>query len=120
MDKIFFYDTGIRNFLIDNLKPLDQRIDVGNLWENFIVAERRKQILYQRMDVQSYFWRTYSGVEIDYVEEGENGLIGYEIKIEKNKVRIPKAWKDEYQGGFQLVNRSNYLDLLRNEIPKPL
>lgn len=112
MDKIFFYDTGIRNFLIDNLKPLDQRIDVGNLWENFIVAERRKQILYQRLNVQSYFWRTYSGVEIDYVEEGENGLIGYEIKIEKNKVRIPKAWKDEYQGGFQLVNRSNYLDLL--------
>jgi len=120
MDKIFFYDTGIRNFLIDNLKPLDQRIDIGNLWENFIVAERRKQILYQRLNVQSYFWRTYSGVEIDYVEEGENGLIGYEIKIEKNKVRIPKAWKDEYQGGFQLVNRSNYLDLLRNEIPKPL
>lgn len=120
MDKIFFYDTGIRNFLIDNLKPLDQRIDIGNLWENFIVAERRKQILYQRLNVQSYFWRTYSGIEIDYVEEGEDGLIGYEIKIEKNKVRIPKAWKDEYQGGFQLVNRSNYLDLLHNEIPKPL
>ena len=71
MDKIFFYDTGIRNMLIDNLKPLDQRIDLGNLWENFIVAERRKQILYQRLNVQSYFWRTYSGAEIDYVEEGE-------------------------------------------------
>jgi len=54
MDKIFFYDTGIRNMLIDNLKPLDQRIDSGNLWENFIVAERRKQILYQRLNVQSW------------------------------------------------------------------
>lgn len=112
MDKIFFYDTGIRNSLIDNLKPLSQRIDVGNLWENFIVAERRKQILYQRIHVQSYFWRTYSGAEIDYIEEGENGLTGYEIKMEKNKVRIPKAWQDEYQGGFRLINRGNYLDLL--------
>ena len=112
MDKIFFYDTGIRNMLIDNLKPLDQRIDSGNLWENFIVAERRKQILYQRLNVQSYFWRTYSGAEIDYVEEGEDGLIGYEIKMGKNKVRIPKAWNDEYNGAFQLINRNNYLDLL--------
>lgn len=112
MDKIFFYDTGIRNMLIDNLKPLDQRIDSGNLWENFIVAERRKQILYQRLNVQSYFWRTYSGAEIDYVEEGEDGLIGYEIKMEKNKVRMPKAWKDEYNGVFKLINRNNYLDLL--------
>lgn len=112
MDKIFFYDIGIRNMLIDNLKPLNQRIDTGNLWENFIVAERRKQILYQRLMVQPYFWRTYSGAEIDYVEEGESGLVGYEIIIEKNKVRIPKVWQEEYQGSFQLVNRSNYLDFL--------
>jgi len=112
MDKIFFYDTGIRNMLIDNLKPLDQRIDTGNLWENFIIAERRKQLLYQRLNVQSYFWRTYSGAEIDYVEEGEDRLIGYEIKMEKNKVRMPKAWKDEYNGVFRLINRNNYLDLL--------
>lgn len=112
MDKIFFYDTGIRNSLIDNLKPLSQRIDVGNLWENFIVAERRKQILYQRIHVQSYFWRTYSGAEIDYIEEGGNGLTGYEIKMEKNKVRVPKAWQDEYQGDFRLINRGNYLDFL--------
>lgn len=114
MDKIFFYDIGIRNSLIDNFKPLDQRIDVGNLWENFIVAERRKQILYQRLNVQSYFWRTYTGAEIDYVEEGENGLFGYEIKIEKSKVRIPKAWQEDYLGDFKLINRSNYIDFLRS------
>ena len=50
--------------------------------------------------------------DIDYVEEGEDGLIGYEIKMEKNKVRMPKAWKNEYNGVFQLINRNNYLDLL--------
>lgn len=112
MDKIYFYDTGIRNMLIDNLKPLNLRIDAGNLWENFIVAERRKQILYQRMNVQSWFWRTYSGAEIDYIEENENGLTAYEIKMEKNKARLPKAWKEEYGGDFSLINRSNYLDFI--------
>jgi predicted AAA+ superfamily ATPase len=112
MDKIYFYDTGIRNMLIDNLKHLNLRIDTGNLWENFIVAERRKQILYQRLNVQSWFWRNYSGAEIDYVEEDENGLTAYEIKMEKNNARIPKAWKEDYGSDFRLINRSNYLDFI--------
>jgi len=112
MDKIFFYDIGIRNYLIDNLKPLDLRIDTGNLWENFIVAERRKQLFYTQKSAQCYFWRTYTGSEIDYVEEGEDGLMGFEIKMSKTKTRIPKLWQDEYHGGYQLINRGNYLDLL--------
>ncbi len=112
MDKIYFYDNGIRNILIDNLKPLDSRTDIGNLWENFVVAERRKQILYHRKNVHSYFWRTYSGTEIDYVEETDTGLAGYEIKLNKDKFRIPKAWKSEYGGDLKLVNRKSYLDFL--------
>jgi predicted AAA+ superfamily ATPase len=112
MDKIYFYDIGIRNYLIDNHKPLDFRNDTGNLWENFVIAERRKQLLCLRKNVRSYFWRTYTGAEIDYVEEGEDGLIGFEIKISKDKVKSPKLWQDEYKGGFQLINRKNYLDWL--------
>ena len=112
MDKIYFYDTGIRNYLIDNFKPIDLRNDIEGLWENFFIAERRKQLLYLRKNVRSYFWRTYTGAEIDYVEEGEDGLMGYEIKISKDKVKSPKLWQDEYKGGFQLINRRNYLDLL--------
>jgi len=112
MDKIYFYDTGIRNYLIDNLKSLNLRTDTGSLWENFIVAERRKQLFYLRKNVHTYFWRTYTGAEIDYVEEGEDGLMGFEIKIAKDKVKTPKLWQGEYKGGFQLINRKNYLDLL--------
>jgi uncharacterized protein len=112
MDKIYFHDLGICNYLIDNLKPPDQRIDMENLWENFIVAERRKQLFYLQRNVYCYFWRTYSGAEIDYVEDGEDHLTGFEIKISKNKSRVPKLWKEKYQGGFKLINKSNYLDLL--------
>lgn len=112
MDKIYFYDNGIRNILIDNLKPLDFRTDTGNLWENFIVAERIKQIRYHRMNVRSYFWRNYAGAEIDYVEEKDEGLVGYEIKIKKDKIRIPKVWKTEYKGELKLINRNSYIDFL--------
>lgn len=112
MDKIYFYDTGIHNYLIDKLQPINKRIDTGNLWENFIVSERRKQLFYTRQNPQSYFWRTYSGSEIDYIEEGENGLTGFEIKLSKTKVRIPQLWSETYKGNFQLINRANYLGLL--------
>lgn len=112
MDKIYFYDNGIRNILIDNLKPLNYRTDIGNLWENFVVAERRKQILNYRKNVHSYFWRTYSGTEIDYVEETDTGITGYEIKLNKDKFRIPKAWKTEYNGDLKLINRKTYLGFL--------
>lgn len=112
MDKIYFYDTGIRNILIDNLKPLDQRIDIGGLWENFVVAERRKQIFYSGLKLKSYFWRTYAGAEVDYVEESADRLIGYEIKIGKKKVRPPKVWNEKIGGDFKLINRETYLDFL--------
>jgi hypothetical protein len=42
MDKIYFYDLGIRNILIDNLKPMKDRDDLGKLFENFLMAERFK------------------------------------------------------------------------------
>jgi predicted AAA+ superfamily ATPase len=115
MDKIFFYDVGIRNCLINNTKQLSDRNDAGQLWENFIIAERRKQLLYQQKKVDSYFWRVYTGAEIDYVEETGEGLFGFEIKMAKTKVKAPKAWGDEYNGNFQLINRSNYLDWLLSE-----
>ena len=35
MDKIYFYDLGIRNAVIDNFKLLANRDDQGKLWENF-------------------------------------------------------------------------------------
>lgn len=116
MDKIYFYDTGIRNYLIDNLKPISQRNDIGCLWENFMVSERKKQLFYQRKKINCYFWRTYSGTEIDYVEEGNAGLTGYEIKYSKTKVQVPKSWTEGYGGKFQLINRENYLDSLLNDL----
>ncbi len=110
--KYYFYDLGIRNIMIDNMKPLALRNDQGALWENFIVSERKKFLLYNQHRASSYFWRTYSGTEIDYVEEREGVLYAYEIKSGKSKVRIPASWQDYYGSNFQIVNKENYLTFI--------
>lgn len=69
MDKIYFYDPGVRNALINNFNPLDLWADTGALWENFLVVERFKRNAYGGEFVNPYFWRTYTGAELDYVEE---------------------------------------------------
>lgn len=114
MDKIYFYDLGVRNILIDNLKSLKDRNDVGQLWENFLVAERIKKKAYSGDYPGIYFWRTYTGAELDYVEEGGGKLSGFEFKYSQKAPRVPKSWLEAYPGSdFEVVDRNNWLDFVK-------
>ncbi|NOX18333.1 MAG: ATP-binding protein [Chlorobi bacterium] len=107
--KIYFYDTGIRNALINNFNPLSLRNDVGALWENFCIAERIKANSYNNRNVNKYFWRTYDQKEIDYIEEESGNITGYEIKYsEKQKVKIPKGFIETYNAKVHKIDKSNY------------
>lgn len=110
--KYFFYDNGIRNIMIDDLRSLKNRNDTGALWEGFIIAERRKYLMFNRVSTQSYFWRTYSGTELDYIEESQEGLFSYEIKFSKTKTGAPLSWTQSYDSNFKVVNRENYLEFI--------
>ncbi len=110
--KFYFYDNGIRNIVIDDLHTLALRNDTGVLWENFILSERLKKLLYERKYANRYFWRTYSGSEIDYVEESGGQLKAFEIKYGKIKVNPPKSWLQYYSNDFQVINKENYLDFI--------
>lgn len=113
-DKIYFYDLGVRNILIDNLKNLKDRSDVGALWENFLVIERMKRNAYIGIVTNTYFWRTYTGAELDYVEECEGLMSGYEFKYAKDKVKPPKSWGETYTNArFELINTDNWLEFVR-------
>jgi predicted AAA+ superfamily ATPase len=79
MDKIFFYDVGVRNMVIGNLSEPELRDDTGRLWENFLIAERRKVLEYRESWAQTWFWRLRTGAELDYVEE-EIGT-AFQIKL---------------------------------------
>ena len=85
-NKIYFYDLGIRNALINNFNPLSKRNDRGVLWENFLILERMKRNEYSRRYVSRFFWRTYDGAEVDYVEKYADSLDGYEFKWSKVRV----------------------------------
>jgi predicted AAA+ superfamily ATPase len=112
-DKICFYDLGIRNMVIDNFKAVGQRDDVGALWENFLLVERMKKLAYTRTHAQSHFWRTYTGAELDYIEQREGALFGYEFKYGAKRAKCPSAWSKTYPGSScELINRSNYLDFV--------
>lgn len=111
--KIYFWDVGIRNYLIGNMNRRDQRNDLGALFENFLIAERQKWLFNHRSLSNSYFWRLYTGAEIDYVEENQGALTGYEIKWGRGKIRVPKSWVETYKADVKLLNRDNYLDFIK-------
>lgn len=111
--KYYFYDTGIRNAVIANFNPLDLRNDVGQLWENFLIVERRKKQNYLPLYSNNFFWRSWSKKEIDFVEEREGKLFGYEFKFSKDQVKAPALWLESYpQATFEVINRDNYLDFV--------
>ena len=96
--KIFFYDNGIRNALIGNFSPIDARNDIGALWENFLMTERKKLLAYHGFYGRTYFWRNKQQAEIDYVEEIDGKIYAFEFKWNpKAKVKFPQAFLDAYQ-----------------------
>jgi hypothetical protein len=111
--KIYFYDTGVRNMIIGDLSHMDIRQDKGTLWENFLLAERLKYNSYKSSLSKGYFWRTVQQQEIDYVEEEAGTVTGFEIKWNpKNKVKIPKSFAAAYNAEVHVVNRENFREFL--------
>lgn len=107
LKKIYFWDVGIRNAVIDSFNPLSSRNDVGQLWENFVIAERLKYQTYNKISSENYFWRTYDGAEIDLVEERNGKIYAFEIKWSKKQrvVKAPERWKTEYpESDFSVIN----------------
>lgn len=111
-DKIYFWDMGVRNTLIDNLSSLTFRNDIGGMWENFVVAERLKYLAYNEIYTSSYFWRTYTGAELDYVEERNGVLTAFEIKYNKAKQKPPKTWTENYGNNFYCITKDNFWEYL--------
>ncbi len=112
--KIYFYDNGIRNALINNFAPLSLRQDVGALWENFLISERLKANHYQNKDVNSYFWRTKSQQEIDYIEEIDGQFSAFEFKWKLHKkVKLPASFQEAYQpSDFKIITKDTFDDFL--------
>jgi len=111
--KIYFWDNGIRNTIINNFNPLELRQDTGNLWENFIISERLKRNNYNAPFAKPYFWRTTEQQEIDYVEENGKDITAFECKWNvKKQARNIRSFKESYQTEIITVNPDNFRDFV--------
>lgn len=98
--------------IIGNFNPLELRVDKGALWENFLVSERLKQNTYKDTFSKMYFWRTKQQQEIDFVEETNGRVFGYEFKWNSKKVIFPKTFTEAYQAETFLISRKNFRDFV--------
>jgi predicted AAA+ superfamily ATPase len=110
--KYYFWDTGVRNAVINNFNRLELRNDVGALWENFVVMELIKKSEYTEQYAQFYFWRTYDRKELDLVVEYGGKLTAYEIKWGKQTVKSPLLWQETYGGTVEVITRERLLEVL--------
>ena len=114
--KIYFYDNGIRNMIINNLNPLELRTDKGALWENFLISERIKLQQYNQLYTNNYFWRTVQKQEIDFVEETNGQVTAYEFKWNsKGKAKIPAVFLNQYNAIGKIIDKENFREFVRND-----
>jgi predicted AAA+ superfamily ATPase len=112
--KIFFYDNGIVNALTSNFAPLNSGRDVGDIWENLLLSERKKRNQQHDMRPNSYFWRQSKGGEIDLIEEYGGRLHPYEIKYNSTKIsksagKFVTAYNSE---PIEVITKNNFLEWL--------
>ena len=111
--KWFFYDVGIRNALLGAFNPLSMRQDVGALWENYLIGERMKKNLNDRIDKTLCFWRTYDGQEIDLIEVKCDEILAFEMKWGNKQPQVPVAFSKYYPiAKYQVINKINYLEFV--------
>lgn len=112
--KIYFYDNGIRNAIIGQFSGLNNRLDVGALFENFFISEKMKQLNYSGFYGKTHYWRNTQQAEIDFIEVQENEITAYEIKYNPaKKVRFSKSFTGVYEPrNTFVVNRDNFWEYL--------
>lgn len=112
--KIYFWDVGIRNAVLGNFTPLENRNDLGALWENFLVVERLKNNTNAEKQLTPFFWRTINQTEIDFIEEKNGKLNAFEFKFSGNKrKKAPEDFSKGYPGStYDVISKENYIEWL--------
>lgn len=113
--KVYFVDLGIRNALIDDFNPLSVRPDTGVLWENFLIAERQKKHAHTGNRREGFFWRSYQGAEVDYLEKDETGqLNAFEIKYTSGSLsKGASSFYQKYKTPIELINQGNFWQFVK-------
>ena len=103
--KFYLFDVGIAGFLSKRIIQEERGSLFGKAFEHFILMELLAHHSYLEMDYNVRFWRTKTGLEVDFIlGEGE---IAIEVKgasfIRRSELRPIKAFKDEYNPRKSIV-----------------
>lgn len=112
--KVYFVDIGLRNALLGDFNSPEVRSDLGSLWENFFILERLKKFANGGQSLRTYFWRTFGGAEVDWLEQAANHpLRAFECKYQKEKLsRGALEFTKQYHLPVELINKSTFVNYL--------
>lgn len=106
--KIYFYDLGIRNALLNDFRPVHMRNDYEQIFKNFIIAEFRKLNIYYQKRFLTYYWRTTQGSEVDLILEKDMQQNAFAIKLFQES--FSKGFENTYpEAHMQTITLNNFL-----------
>lgn len=133
-NKFYYFDTGVFRALRP-LGPLDSESEIdGPALETLFLQEIQALTDYYDLGYEIFYWRSASGLEVDFILYGPKGLLAFEIKrksnIQKNDLRgllafnadCPEAKsfifcsadKEEYRGNIKIFPIKNAFKELEN------
>lgn len=104
--KVYFWDTGIRNAILNAFSTDGFRPDLGALWENWVISEIAKRNLLEGSPAELYFWRTRSQSEVDLVCKTGDDLKAFEIKWRARRV-AGKAFQNAYNVPVETIESAD-------------
>ncbi len=108
--KVYFFDLGLRNYIINDFNILENRVDKGFILENFIFNEFIKN------NIKVNFWRTVSKIEVDFITESNNTILPIESKFHLSKPQVPdslKSFIQEYNPKNAIVFNQSIIDKIK-------
>lgn len=97
--KIYFFDNGVRNAIVNDFSPLAGRPDAGALWENFFFTERLKLHDFSKDGARIHFWRSKQKHEVDFLEVLDGKVSAFECKLSATRPTTSmRAYARTYPG----------------------
>ncbi len=106
--KVFFWDTGIRNALLNTFSTDEVRPDIGALWENWVIAEAAKHNLLWGCPSELFFWRSRAQSEVDLVVKTGDLIQAFEVKWQPKRV-VSRAFSSMYGVEVQSISSRDFL-----------
>lgn len=116
MQKVFFYDIGLRNVVYNSFNDINIRTDNGQIFENCVFLQ-----LLNNYDIRDiHFYRTKDGTEIDFVlKDKTDNLLPIEVKFKNfekhKKIRALSEFMRTHNTERAYIVNLNYTDSVNTQ-----